>query len=390
MKKRIFLDYASSTPVDAEVFREMVPYLKTVYGNPSSMHSFGQKTRAVIEESRSRVASFLHASPQEIIFTGGATESNTLAVQGVARKKRKGGKPHIIISSIEHESVRGACETLRERGEATITELPVSPEGLVDLKEVARALRDETVLVSVCYVNSVIGTVQSIAEIGGMLAKKKNRWGEKVLFHTDAVQAAHYRDCNTQELKVDLLTLSGHKIYGPKGVGVLFVRNGVVLFPLQRGGSQEQNMRSGTENVPGIVGIGKALQKIGSPERKVMNIRIRQARDRLVRGVLRGVKGSMLVGSVEKRAENNAYIRFPGVAGADLVLALDRKGIAVSTGSACSEQTQGSPHVLNALGMGGKEAREGVRITLGKYTTVSEAETAVKEIIRAVSLLSHL
>ncbi|MDP3982158.1 MAG: cysteine desulfurase family protein [bacterium] len=389
MKKRIFLDYASSTPVDPAVFREVAPYIKSVYGNPSSMHSFGQKTRAAIEEARSKVALFLHASPQEIVFTSGATESNTLAVQGVVRQKRKKGKPHIVISSIEHESVRGVCNLLQERGEASVTELPVSKDGIVNIKDVENALQDETVLVSVCYVNSVLGVVQPVDAIGGYLFKKKNKWGEKILFHTDAVQAAHYRDCNIQELKADLLTLSAHKIYGPKGVGALFVKNGIMLSPFQRGGGQERGIRSGTENVPGIVGLGKALEKIGSPERKVMNIRIRQGRDRLLRGVLRTVPGSVLVGSLEQRAENNAYIRFPGILGADLVLALDRRGVAVSTGSACSEQTQGSPHVLEALGVKGQEAKEGIRITLGKYTTPLEVDTAIKEIARAVSILSQ-
>jgi len=292
MKKRIYLDYAASTPVDKKVLDVMLPYLKKEYGNPSSSHWFGQQTRAAIEQAREKAAGFLGCSAMEVVFTGGATEANNLALQGALKKK----KAHIITSQIEHESVLVIAQQLEKEGKAEVTYLSVSKDGLVRAKDIENAIKENTVLVSIQYVNSEIGSIQPIAEIGKILEQHQS-----ILFHVDAVQAAHYLDCNVEELQVDLLTLSGHKMYGPKGTGLLFIRKGVNVKPLFVGGGQEFDMRAGTENVAGIVGMGQALEELQSPKLPVANIKVRHMRDKLIKGVLRRVSDSKLTGSMEKR-----------------------------------------------------------------------------------------
>jgi cysteine desulfurase len=391
MRKRIYLDYAATTPVDPAVLKAMMPYLKAAFGNPSSAHWFGQQTRAAIEKAREVVSSFLNARAQEIVFTSGATEANNLAIQGIVRSQKsnlKSQKPHMITSEIEHESVLSPCEALEQEGLAEVTYGPGDKQGLVRVEDVKNAVKENTVLISLMYANSEIGTVQPIAEIGAMLKHYKlQATSYKPLFHTDATQAAQFLDCDVQKLKVDLLTLSSHKVYGPKGAGALYVRDGVLLSPLVYGGGQEGGMRSGTENVAAIVGMGAAVKEIQNPKSKIRNIQIRQLRDRLMRGILKNVKGAELTGSATRRLPNNIHIRVQGIEGRDMVIALDQKGIAVSSGSACSEKNQEPSHVLLALGHSLEEASSGVRLTVGKGTTKEDIQKAMKAFILAVEQL---
>jgi len=377
MRKNIYLDYAASTPVDKKVLEAMMPYLRRHYGNPSSSHAFGQKTRAAIEQAREEVAEFLHCEADEVIFTSGATEVNTMVLYGVLQSE----KPHIVISAIEHESILGLAKQLKKKGLIEVTHVSVTKEGLVRVEDVQKALRPNTVLVSIMYANSEIGTIQPIAEIGEMLR------GRRVFFHTDAVQAVNFLDCDVEKLGVDLLTLSGHKIYGSKGVGVLYKRKKVRLLPVNEGGGQEMGLRSGTENVAAIVGLAAALEVVQNPRMVVNNIRIRQLRDKLIKGTLRKIPDSQLTGSLEKRLPNNAHFRFQGVEGRDVVIALDQKGFGISTGSACSEKTQEPSHVLLALGLRPKDALSSVRITIGKHTQLEEIDRVLKILSTSVAAL---
>ena len=395
MKKKIYLDYAATTPIDAKVVKAMAPYLKGAFGNPSSAHWFGQQTRVAIEKARGTVASFLNARPQEIVFTSGATEANNLAIQGLVRsralenkKARLSQKLHIVTSQIEHESVLSPCEVLEQEGIAEVTYVPVDKEGLVRVEDVKSAVKKNTALVSIMYANSEIGTVQPIQEIGEMLQKLKVKNQKlEVVFHTDAVQAAQFLPCDVRELGVDMLTLSSHKLYGPKGAGALYIKEGVSLAPALYGGGQEQGMRSGTENTAAIVGMGAAIEEIQNPKHTIQAIKIRQFRDQLLRGILKNVKNAELTGSAKNRLPNNIHIRVQGVEGRDMVIALDQKGIAVSSGSACSEKNQEPSHVLLALGYSLKEASSGVRMTLGKNTTKDEIQKVIQAFIGALDRL---
>ena len=411
--KKIYLDYASSTLIDAKVLQEMMPYLKKEFGNPSSTHGFGQKARAAVEKAREKVAKFLNCAPLEVIFTSGATEANNFAIQGIARKfeirnsksetntkyKIQNTKSHVIISQIEHESMLFPCQELERQGLAEVTYVGVDSEGIVRVEEIEKALKENTALVSIMYANSEIGTIEPIAEIGEMLRKfeirnskseinpKSKIQNTKILFHTDAVQAAQFLDCDVKKLGVDLLTLSGHKIYAPKGVGVLYVKEGVMCNPLLLGGGQEQGFRSGTENVASIVGMGRAIEEIQNPRTNLTNIKIRQLRDKFIKEVLRKIPESSLAGSKQKRLPNNGYFLFKGIENRALAMALDQKGIAVSTGSACSEKTQEPSHVILALGVSFEDAMSGLRVTFGKYTTVEEIEKATAVLVAVVAQL---
>lgn len=381
-KKTLYLDYAASTPVDPGVLLAMTPYLKQEYGNPSSLHRMGQKAAAALERARMQAASFLHCAADEVVFTSGATEANNLAVRGAVRRQKNKPLPHVVISSIEHESVLSPCRRMEKEGLIELTVLGVDIEGFVE--DVSSALKETTQLVSVQYANSEIGTIQRIAEIGRAIrAFRKSRNSSFPLFHTDAVQAANFLDCDVEQLQVDLCTLSSHKIYGPKGAGLLFVRKGVALDPLLDGGSQEGGLRSGTENVAAIVGMGKALTDLQSPRVQVEAVRIRHMRDQLIKSILKQVPESSCTGSMVQRLQNNAHFTFSGIEGRDLVILLDQKGIAASTGSACSERSQEPSHVLLALGMSPKEALGSLRITIGKRTTK-------EDIVRVLKMLPSL
>lgn len=374
---KIYLDYAATTPVDPKVFKAMAPYFKKDFGNPSSIHGFGQAALAAVDESRQTAADFLGCSADEIIFTGSATEANNLAIFGIAKPGS-----HIITTNIEHHAVLEPFQELAKRG-MEITFVPVNNDGLVSVADIEKAIKPNTVLVSIMYANNEIGTIQPIAEIGKMLP-------EKILLHTDAVQAANYLDCNVKNLGVDLLTLSAHKIYGPKGVGLLYIREGVKLNPLILGGGQEQARRSGTENVAGIVGLGKALEEIQNPKVKIQNIKIRQFRDKIIRTVLKAIPGARLNGSLTQRLPNNANFSFEGAEGEAIVIALDQKGIACSTGSACSSRSLQPSHVLMSLGLSEEQAHGSLRVTVGRFTAQLEIERFLKVLPGVIARLREI
>ncbi|MBU1015294.1 cysteine desulfurase [Patescibacteria group bacterium] len=381
-RRRIYFDYAASTPLDSNALKAMMPYLKREFGNPSSAHGFGQAPRAAIEEARERVAEFLGAAPEDIVFTSGATEANNLAIQGaVFASKEK--KPHIVASSFEHESVLGVIKELERRGSVETTYVEPTGEGIVEAGRVEKALKRNTVFVSVMYVNSEIGTVQPVEEIGKMLQKA----APQALFHVDAVQAAPFLDCNTARISCHFMTLSSHKLYGPKGAGALFVKKGVSLTPFLYGGGQERAMRSGTENVASLVGFGAAVREAANGRTAIANVKIRHLRDRMLKGMMRAVPGVELNGSLELRVPSNINVRVEGVAARELAQVLDTKGIAVATGSACTERSQEPSHVLLSLGLSRQEALSSFRITLGKHTMKEEVEKFLKVFPAVVSQL---
>ncbi len=369
---KIYLDYAATTPCDPKVAKAMSVFLKKDFGNPSSIHNFGQKASMAIGMARQNLAEFLGCESEEIVFTGSATEADNLAIFGTL-KAVKITKPHIITSQIEHPAVLESCRELERRG-VEVTYLSVGKDGVVEVSELKKAMKSNTVLVSIMYANNEVGTIQPIAEIGELI-KKINT---KILFHIDAVQAANFLDCDVKKLGVDLLTLSGHKIYGPKGVGALYVKRGTPIAPIIYGGGHERGLRSGTENVAGIVGLGQAVKEIQNPKLKIQNIRIRQFRDKLIKTILKIIPASRLNGSLTQRLANNVNISFDGAEGEAIVVALDQKGIACSTGSACSSGSLEPSHVLLALGLSEEAAHGSLRLTLGKYNTAKDIEKIIK------------
>lgn len=390
MSKRIYLDHAATTPVDKEVLKAMLPYFSDKFGNASSLHSFGREGGDAVEKSRGILAGFFNAKPEEIVFTSGATESNNLAVKGVVRaysrdEKNKGKKPHIITTQFEHSCILKTCQNLEKEGIAEVTYLPVYSDGIVKLNDVKKAIKENTILISIMYVNNEIGTVQPIAEIGKMLKKYKAKNGYPI-FHTDATQGVNYFDCNVERLGVDLLSMSAHKIYGPKGVGMLYVRKGAKIRQIQDGGAQESGKRAGTLNSPGIVGLGKAielLERKGKGDAK----KISALRDYLIRRVLKEVREVRLNGSKEKRSPNNANFSFRDVEGESLLLYLDMEGIACSTGSACSSGSLEPSHVLLSIGLKHEDAHGSLRVTLGKHTTKKDIETFISKLKKVVEKL---
>lgn len=386
---KIYLDYAATTPIVPNVLKAMLPYLKKDFGNPSSIHYFGQKALGAVDDARKKVADFLKSDSQEIIFTGSATEANNLAIFGVL-EAAKIEKPHIITSQIEHQAVLEPCKELEKEG-VKVTYLPVDKEGLVKVSDFEKAIEKNTVLVSIIYANNEIGTVQPIAEIG-QLIKKINLSNEHstIYFHTDAVQAANYLDCDVEKLGVDLLTLSSHKIYGPKGVGTLFVKKNTAIKPLIQGGGHERGLRSGTENVAGIVGLAAAIEEIKNPKTKIQNIKTRQLRDKIIKTMFKIIPDLRLNGSQVNRLPNNANFSFRGAEGEAMVIALDQKGIAVSTGSACSSKSLEPSHVLLALGLSEEEAHGSLRITLGRQTTEKEIEKFLKVLPSIIQRLKKI
>ncbi|OHA67350.1 MAG: hypothetical protein A3C04_01700 [Candidatus Wildermuthbacteria bacterium RIFCSPHIGHO2_02_FULL_45_25] len=386
-QKRIYLDYAASAPLDKKALEAMMPYLTREFGNPSSLHSFGQEARAAIEHAREQLARFLHCKAAEIIFTGGATEANNLVIKGVLEhaKSNTDTLPHIVVSGMEHESVLEPAEHLRKQGLAEVAYVKPGKDGIMRVKDIEKALQKNTVLVSVMYANSEIGTIQPIKEIAEAIRNAELAFGRRVFFHTDAVQAANYLSCDVEKLDVDLLTLSSHKIYGPKGIGALYVREGVSLSAVIEGGGQEFQMRSGTEHVAGIVGFGAAVQQINPKSHD----RIKKLRDNLLVAIQQSVPDTVVTGSLEKRLPNNLHVRFKGVEGRDVVMRLDQAGFAVSTGSACSEKTQEPSHVLISLGIQPKDALSSVRVSLGKSTTQKDIQAFARALSLQVAALGE-
>jgi cysteine desulfurase len=383
--KRIYLDGTAGLPVDARVMEAMAPFYTERFGNPSSIHFFGREARSALESARSSVAALVNAKdPKEIIFTSGATESNNLALKGLAQRNRADGNL-IIISQMEHMSVVNTCKFLQKSGfEVT----PVAPkkDGIIDVGDIEKALKKETILISVMTANNEIGTVQPVDEIGKLAAEKD------IYFHTDAVAAAGRIPIDVQRSKVDLLTLSSNDIYGPKGVGALYVRDGTKMETIQQGGGQERGLRSGSENIAGIVGFGKAAQ-IAKEELASEASRLAALRDRLVKGVTSTIPDAFLNGSATLRVPNNASIRFLYIEGESLILNLETKGVAVSSGSACASKTLEPSHVLMCIGLPHEEAHGTLQFSLNRYTKEEDVDHVIAvlpEIVKRLRAMSPL
>jgi cysteine desulfurase len=366
--KRIYLDYAATTPVDKRVAKAMQPFMYESFGNTMSLHSFGQEAKLALEQSRKTVADLINAKPNEIIFTSSATESNNQALKGVAFANKAKGN-HIIISSIEHPCIVESAKWLATQG-FEITKLPVDKYGMVNPEDIRRAIKPDTILVSVIHASNEIGTIQNIAEIGKICREKK------VYFHTDASQSFGKILIDVKKMNIDLLTTSSHKIYGPKGAGLLYVREGIKLVPLLHGGGQENGLRSSTVNVPAIVGFAKAAE-ICQKEMFAESKRLTKLRDKLIKSVLK-IKGSHLNGHPKNRLANNANFWFEFIEGESLIMRLDLDGIACSTGSACSSFTLEPSHVLLATGLKPQEAHGSLRVSLGRFTTEKEVDRLIK------------
>ncbi|HBM45799.1 TPA: cysteine desulfurase NifS [Patescibacteria group bacterium] len=378
MGKRIFLDHASTTPVLGEVLGAMKKFWSSEYGNPGSIHSFGINASKAIEESRKNIAMVLGAKSSEIIFTSGGTESNNLAILGVAnlfKKNSNGAKLHIITTQIEHHAVLYPFKYLENSG-FEVTYLPVSEKGIVSVEEVKKAIKENTVLISIIYANNEVGTIQPIREIGNLI-KKVRADRPYPVFHTDACQAPCFLNLQVSNLGVDLMTISGSKLYGPKGSGFLYVKNNTPIEPTTFGGGQESGLRSGTQAVPLIVGLAKAL-KIAEDKKKKESDRLISLRDYFIRLVLKKIAGTKLNGDMKLRLPNNANIYFPGISGEQLVIELDVKGIAVSTGSACSSREEAPSHVLLAIYNDKKRADGSIRFTFGRDTTKKDVDQTIK------------
>ena len=370
----VYLDHAATTPISPGVVAAMSPFLSDVYGNASSLHSAGAAAREAAEDARSSIASGIGADPEEIHFTSGGTEADNWALKGMARAAH-GARSHVLVSSVEHHAVLGAAEALREAG-CTIELIPVGSDGIVEPAEVAARMTNGTLLVSVMHANNEVGTVQPIAEIASVCAERQ------VPLHVDAVQSLGQIPVSVLHPGIALLTISGHKVYGPKGVGALYVRRGTRLAPLLDGGGQERGLRAGTLNVPGIVGFGEAVRESlrRLPEEA---LRLAALRDRLIDGVSGPVPAAAVSGSRTARLPGNAHLCFPGVEGEALLLALDAAGVYASAGSACSAGSIEPSHVLLAMGVPPAVARGAVRFTLGRSTTAEAVDYAVGEIARA-------
>jgi cysteine desulfurase len=382
--KRIYLDHNATTPVDPAVLDAMLPFFSGDFGNASSIHTFGQRARSAVEIAREQVAALINARPQEIVFTSGGTESDNHAIFGIVANAQHGSvvSPHIITTAIEHEAVLNACQALEKQG-AAATYLPVDHDGLVDLRELRKAIRPETALVTVMHANNELGTIQPLAEIG-QIARDAD-----IYFHTDAVQSARKIPIDVKALQLDLLALSGHKIYAPKGIGALFIKGGTHLKQLLYGGHHQRGFRPGTENVPGIVGLGKAAE-LARLALESDNIRLSALRDKLEHGLLSSIPDAHANAAGAPRTPNTSNIVFPGIEGEALIIALDLKGLACSTGAACSSGAVEPSHVLTAIGLSTADARSSIRFSLGSHTTEEEIAAALEIVPTAVAQLRSI
>ena len=383
--QKAYMDNGAGMPVDSKVIEAMMPYFTENYGNPSSSHSAGNVAKQALATARDQVARFVGAEKSsEIVFTSGGTESNNLAIKGVAlRNKSKGN--HIITSAVEHMSVINICKYLQKQG-FEVTFVPVDKLGVVDVEKLKAAVTDQTILISVIYANGEIGTVQPIKEIG-KIAKEKN-----IIFHVDAVAAAGKVAINVQEENIDLLSLSSNDLSGPKGVGALYIKHGTKLVPIDQGGGQENGLRSGTENVPGIVGMGKAAE-LAQVELASEGKRLAKIRDKLIKGVLEAVPHSFLNGHPTLRLPSNANLRFSYIEGESLILGLDMHGIQVSSGSACTSKTLQPSHVLTAIGLPHELAHGSLVFTLGKQNKAEDVDyvlSVLPDVVKKLRALSPL
>jgi len=387
---RAYLDYNATTPVEPEVLDAMLPYFSAEFGNAASIHTFGQKARDAVETAREQVAALIGARPQEIIFTSGGTESDNHAIFGIVaassgakeNEAASGHVKHVITSAVEHEAVLNACQALEMRG-VRVTYLPVDGEGQIALDAVRRSVRPETVLITIMHANNELGTIQPLGEIGRIAAEAD------IYFHTDAVQSAGKIPIDVNVLGVDLLSLSGHKLYAPKGIGALYVRGSTRLRQLLYGGHHQRGFRPGTENVAGIVGFGKASElarkSLAEDARRMTALR-----DKLEQGLVQRVPHSRVNGGGAPRTPNTTNLLFPGVEGEALLIALDLKGLACSTGAACSSGAVEPSHVLTAIGLPPEEARASLRFSLGRHTLEKEIEFALQVVPAAVEQLREL
>jgi cysteine desulfurase len=375
---RIYLDYNATTPLRSEVLEAMLPYFRETYGNPSSIHHFGQEAKKGVEEAREKVARLIHASPMEIVFTGGGTEADNLAIKGVASINRKKGR-HIITSLIEHHAVLNTCQHLEKEG-FRVTYLPVDHYGMIDPEEVKNAVTSETILITLMHSNNEVGTIQPIEEISKIA---KNRG---ILFHTDAIQSIGKIPVDVKTLGIDLLSMSAHKVYGPKGVGALFIRKGTPMESQVHGGHHEMNRRAGTENVAGITGFGKAVELASVElEKNVETMKI--LRDYFWDKIQQRIDHVHLNGHPLKRLPNTLHVSFEFIEGESIIINLDLQGIAASTGSACTSGALDASHVLLAMGMDPRLAQGSLRLSLGRGTTQEEIDQTIEVLAETVSRL---
>ncbi len=388
-ERQVYLDHAATTPTDPEVVEAMLPFLNSNFGNPGSFHSVGKESKDAMDNARSWIASWIGARSDEIIFTGSGTESDNLAILGVARQNKDRGV-HIVTTSIEHHAVLETMEYLAKKEEFELTVVPVERNGIVDPKKVIDAIRRDTILVSVMLANNEIGTLQPVAEIGRAIEKmRKDKVAPHVLFHTDACQAAAYMPLDVNKLHVDLLTLNGSKVYGPKGVGVLFAKRGLKLRPLMFGGAQEKTRRPGTENVANIIGLRKALELV--EERREHDIEhLEPLQRKLAQGILSSIPKTRLNGDWQERIPNNVNISFMDLEGEALLLYLDANGIYVSTGSACTSASLDPSHVILALGLPYEVAHGSLRFSLGRDTTEEDIDYVLETLPGLVEKLRSI
>lgn len=376
--KRIYMDHAATTYVNDDVLKEMLPYFSEKFGNPSSLYFYGREAKAAIEKSREQVALAINADVNEIIFTAGGSESDNTIIKSVAKLNKNKGN-HIITCAIEHHAVLHTCAQLESDG-YEITYLPVNKEGLVSVEDLKNAITDKTILITIMTANNEIGTIQPIEQIG-KIAKEHN-----IVFHTDAVQAIGAVDIDVKKMNIDALSLSAHKFYGPKGIGALYVRKGIKLYPLITGGAQEKNRRAGTEDVAGIVGLGKAIE-IATQNINQHNARLTALRDDLIQKLLNSIPECFVNGSMEHRLANNINMCFRYIEGEALLLSLDLKGVAASSGSACTSGSLDPSHVLLALGLPHEVAHGSLRLTLGERTTQEDIDYVAQELPKIVTKL---
>lgn len=382
--KKIYLDHNATTPVHPEVLEEMLPYFKDKFGNPSSIHGFGREAKVALEEAREKVAQLLDVSSSEIFFTAGGTESDNLAVKGTAFANRNKGL-HIITSRIEHHAVLESCKFLEKEG-FTITYLPVDSKGVVDPEDLRKAIRDDTILVSIMYVNNEVGSIQPL-EVISPLVKDKG-----IYLHTDAVQALGKIPIDMRKLNVDMLSLSGHKIYGPKGIGAIYIRKGVRITPWSHGGHHERSRRAGTENIPGIIGFAKAAE-VAFRELDDQNRHLKNLTETFYRKLVETVPDVILNGDLNSRAVNTLNLSFKGVEGESIILSLDLKGVAVASGSACTSGTLEPSHVLSAMGIAPEIAQGAIRFSFGRNNTIEDVEyvtSIIPEIVNRLRSMSPL
>ncbi len=387
---KVYLDYAATTPVNMEVYFAMEPYFKAEFGNPSSIHSWGQATRKAVDESRNSIVNFLNCDTSEIIFTGSGSESDNLAIKGLVYDLGV-SKPHIIASQIEHHAVLKTCEELEESG-VEVTHIKPNKEGLVEVEKIKKAIKNNTVLISIMYVNNEIGTIQPIREIGKMVEKENRNRNQKIYFHTDAVQAVEYLPMNVDFLHVDLLTIAGHKIGAPKGIGLLYAKKNTPMAPMIYGGAQERGLRAGTENVPYIAGMAKAIQIIQKSKFKNQNdnSKLKNLRNYFVDQIVKNIPDVTLNGSKENLVPHIANFYFKNIEGESIVLALDLEGIGCSTGSACTSQSLEPSHVIMAIYNDHFRAAGSVRFSISKLTTKKEIDYAILKIKKVVERLRKI